>query len=71
MMTNAACEWVEAGTFESVTAAARRIREIEGISGNLFLQMLIEPDFGTDAEAFAHLEYTGKQALYVIKRRVN
>jgi hypothetical protein len=29
-MTNEAKEWVEAGRFDSVTAAARRIIEIEG-----------------------------------------
>ena len=26
-MTNAAKEWIEVGTFDTVTAAARRIRE--------------------------------------------
>jgi hypothetical protein len=29
-MTNAAKEWIEVGNFDSVTAAARRICEIEG-----------------------------------------
>lgn len=43
MMTNPAKEWVEAGSFETVTAAARRIREIEGrATGGIFLSMLIE-----------------------------
>ena len=30
MVTNAAREWVADGSFDTVTAAARRIREIEG-----------------------------------------
>jgi hypothetical protein len=71
-MTNAAREWVDAGSYETVTAAARRIREIEGReTGGIFLSMFIEIDFGSDEEAFGHLEHTGKRALYVVKRRVN
>jgi hypothetical protein len=31
-MTSAAKEWIEVGTFDTVTAAARRIRELEGLS---------------------------------------
>jgi hypothetical protein len=51
-MTNAAKEWIEVGTFDTVTAAARRIREIEGRSdGGIFLEMHVEIDFGTDEEA--------------------
>ena len=30
MITNAAKEWIDVGSFESVTAAPRRIPEIEG-----------------------------------------
>ncbi|WP_158920947.1 hypothetical protein [Acidisphaera sp. S103] len=71
-MTNAAKEWTEAGSFDTVTAAARRIREIEGrAEGGIFLSIYVEIDFGSDDEAFGHLEYTGKRALYVIKRRMN
>jgi hypothetical protein len=71
-MTNAAKEWVEVGAFDTVTDAARRIREIEGRpSGGIFLEMFVEIDAGTDAEAFNVLPHTGKQALYGIKRRVN
>jgi hypothetical protein len=45
MMTNAAKEWVEAGNFETATAAARRICEIEGrAAGGIFLEMLDEID---------------------------
>jgi len=72
MMTNAAREWVPDGNFETVTAAARRIRELEGrATGGIFLSMHVEIDFGSDDEAFGHLECTGKRALYVIKRRTN
>jgi hypothetical protein len=68
-MTNAAKEWVEAGTFDTVTAAARRIREIEGRpSGGIFLEMYVEIDFGTDEETFSVLHYTGQRALYGIRR---
>jgi hypothetical protein len=72
MMTNAAKEWVDAGNFETVQAAARRIREIEDYpGGGLFLEMHIEFDSGSDEESFGHLEHTGKRALYVVKRRMN
>jgi hypothetical protein len=72
MMTNTAKEWVDAGNFETVTAAARRIREIEGrATGGIFLSMLVEIDYGSDEEAFGHLEHKGQAALYVIKRRTN
>jgi hypothetical protein len=72
MMTNAAKEWVEAGSFETVTAAARRIREIERYSvTGVFLDMHVDTVFGSDEESFGHLEHTGKRALYVVKRRTN
>ena len=68
-MTNAAKEWVEVGTFASVTDAARRIREIEGRdSGGIFLEMHVEIDFGTDEDAFGVLHHTGRRALYGIRR---
>jgi hypothetical protein len=71
-MTNAAKEWIEVGTFDTVTAAARRIRELEGRSdGGIFLEMHVEIDCGTDEEAFSVLHHTGKRALYGIRRRVN
>jgi 3-methyladenine DNA glycosylase/8-oxoguanine DNA glycosylase len=70
-MTNAAKKWVEAGSFDSVTAATRRIIEIEGypITG-IHLEMHVDTLHGTDEEAFAHLEHTGRRALYVVKRVV-
>jgi len=72
MTTNAAKEWVEAGSFETVTAAARRIRELEDypVTG-VFLEMHVDTVHGNDEEAFGHLEHKGRRALYVVKRRAN
>ena len=69
-MTNAAKEWVDVGTFATVTEAARRIAELEDIPKNgLFLEFYVETnEYGTDEEAFRVLHYTGKRALYGIKR---
>jgi hypothetical protein len=69
-MTNAAKEWIPVGTFDSVTAAARRIREIEDRpSCGIFLEMFV--NFGTDEDAFSVLHHTGRKALYGIRRRAN
>ena len=65
-------DWIEVGVFDTVTAAARRIREIEGRErGGIFLEMYVEIDFGNDEEAFSVFHHTGKRALYGIRRRVN
>ena len=59
------------GRFESPTAAARRIIELEEylITG-VFFEMLIETKGGSDEEAFDHLEHTDRntERCYVIKR---
>lgn len=71
-MTNSAREWVEVDRFETVTAAARRIREIEGYpTTGVFFEMHVETEFGTDAEAFSVLHHTGRRALYGLRRRLN
>ena len=72
MMTNATKDWIEAGHYDTITAAARRIREIEGyqVTG-VFLEMSVGTVHGTDEEALGYFEHTGRNALYVIKRRVN
>ena len=64
--------WVLVDRFESVTEAARRIREIEDypVTG-VFLEIYVCTESGNDAEAFAHLEHKGRHALYVIKRVVS
>lgn len=68
-MTNAAKEWIEVGTFDTVTAAARRIRELESypITG-VFFEMYVDTTLGTDEEAFGVLHHTGRRALYGIRR---
>jgi hypothetical protein len=71
-MTNAANEWTSIGTFGSVTAAARRIREIEGYSNTgVFLELHVDTELGTDLEAFSVLHHIGRKALYGIHRRAN
>ena len=69
-MTNAAKEWVEIDTFDTVTEAARRIVQLEGVpKAGLFLEFYVETnEYGTDEEAFRVFHYTGKRALYGIKR---
>lgn len=71
-MTNAAKEWIEVGTFESVTAAARRIREIEGypLTG-VFLELHVDTELGGDENVFSALHHTGRRALYGIRRRTH
>jgi hypothetical protein len=71
-MTNAAKEWTTVGSFKTVTAAARRIREIEGYpNAGVFLELHIDTELGTDLEAFSVLHHTGRKALYSIRRRRN
>lgn len=68
-MTNAAKEWIEVGTFDTVTAAARRIRELESYpTTGVFLEAYVDTEHGTDEEAFGVLHHTGRQALYGIRR---
>jgi hypothetical protein len=70
MKTPADKDWMPAGTFATVTEAARRIVELEGVSQRgLFLEFYVETnESGTDDEAFRVFHYTGKRALYGIKR---
>jgi hypothetical protein len=71
-MTNAANEWTRVGTFDTVTAAARRIREIEGYpTTGVFLELHVDTELGTDREAFSVLHHTGRKALYGIRRLRN
>lgn len=63
--------WTHLGTFESVTAATRRIIELEGYAVSaVFFELLIETKAGSGDEALAHLEHTGRttERHYVIKR---
>jgi hypothetical protein len=71
-MTNAATEWTSIGTFDTVTAAARRIREIEGYpTTGFFLELHVDTALCTDDEAFSVLHHTRRRALYGIRRRTN
>ncbi len=71
-MTNDRNEWVHDGDFETVTAAARRIREIEAypVTG-LFFEIQVDTAHSSDADALGHLEHNGRRAAYVVKRRMN
>jgi hypothetical protein len=62
---------VTVGNFESITAAAHKIIELEAypIMG-VFFEILIETGAGaaSEQEAFGHLEHTGKNGRsYVVK----
>jgi len=62
-------ELVPSGTTGTLSAAARRIIEMEaaGAEGITF-QIHVDTCFRTDQQAFDHLEYKGKHAFYVVRR---
>ena len=63
-MTNAAKEWVDVGTFDTVTAAAGRILELEDYpTTGVFFEFHVDTERGTDEEAFSVLHHTGRRAL--------
>jgi hypothetical protein len=58
-MTNTAKEWIEVGTFETVTVAASRIRELEGYpTTGVFFEAHFDTVLGT----------TRKLAVFFITR---
>jgi hypothetical protein len=62
--------WTHVGTYDTVTAAARRIIELEGYPVSaIFFELLIETKTDDEQEAFAHLEHTGRNTgrCYVVK----
>ena len=66
--------WRKIGEFESVTAAASQIVEIEELpqGSAIHFEILIETLSGAyEREAFNHLEHTGRKTgnCYVVKRR--
>jgi hypothetical protein len=68
-LRNAAKEWVDVGTFDAVTVAARRIRELEGYpASGVFLEFHVDTVFGTDEEALSVFDHTDKRAFYGIRR---
>jgi hypothetical protein len=60
-MANRGGPWLTVDSFDTVTAAARKIIELEAypVSG-VFFEILIETKDGNKEEAFSHLKYTGK-----------
>ena len=67
--TNTAREWIEAGNFESVRAAVGRIIAIEGSDMiGIHLTTFVDKMDASDEVALGHFEYSGRMALYVIKR---
>ncbi|MDR3489792.1 MAG: hypothetical protein P4M05_33500 [Bradyrhizobium sp.] len=69
-MTDAARVWGIVGSFQSVTAAVRQIihiedKQISGIHLEMYVDATVEDN---DDEATGYFEYTGKKALYAIKR---
>ena len=71
-MTNNRNEWVHDGDFETVTAAARRIRETEAypVTG-LFFEIQVDTAHDSDKDSFGHREPIGRRAAYVVKSRMN
>ena len=68
-MTNAAREWIAVGTFDTVTAAAHRARELQSYpTTGVFFKIHVDTVFGTDEEAFGVLHHTGRRAFYGIRR---
>ena len=63
--------WTDLGQFDSVTAATRKIIELEEYPVTaVSFEMLVETKGDYEEEAFAHLEHTGRntERCYVIKR---
>jgi hypothetical protein len=70
--TSADKDWIPIATFETVTIAARRIRELEDYPHTgVFLETYVDTELGTDEEAFSVFHHTGRRALYGIRRRGN
>ena len=64
-------EWTPDGTFETLRDVVRRIIVLGHYSiKGIHLEIFVESEYSTDEETFDHLEYTGRDALYVVKRRV-
>ena len=63
--------WTDLGQFESVTAATRKIIELEEYSVTaVFFELLIETKADNEEAAFDYLEHTGRttERRYVVKR---
>jgi hypothetical protein len=63
--------WTDLGQFDSVTAAARKIIDLEEYPVTaVFFELLIETKAGNEEAAFDYLEHTGRKTerCYVVKR---
>jgi len=71
-MTNAAKEWIEVGRFETITAAAARILELEeSPKKGMFLKLWVDTELGNDEELLSVFHHTGSRARYGIRRSTN
>lgn len=69
-MAELGAESITVGSFATVTAAARKIIELEDYPvTNLFFVLPVETATANDEQAFDHLEHTGRSnRRYVLKR---
>jgi hypothetical protein len=71
-MAESGGSWVTVGSFENVTAAARKIIEIENypVTGVVFEILIGTEAYENEDEAFSHLEHTATRSnrCYVVKR---
>lgn len=68
--TNEVGDLIVVANCESLSAATKRIIEIEAIPvRGLFFQLHVSADPASDDEVLGHLEYRGKHGGYVIKRQ--
>jgi hypothetical protein len=70
-MAERGAEWAKIDDFETLSAAALRILELEGYSaGGVFFDVYVETHHGNDAEFLGHLEHTGRKTgrCYGVKR---
>ena len=70
-VTDSNREWTNGGMFETLTAATAAIIANEGLTKpGIHLEFYVDVKFGTDAENLSYFEYSGKRAIYGIKRMV-
>lgn len=69
--TNDVGEWTLVETVSALSAAVRRIIELEDAPvDGLHLEAYVSAMTSSDPDAIDHLEFTGKATAYAIKRRI-
>jgi hypothetical protein len=65
-------QWAGLGEFHSISAAARRVLELEGDPlGALFFRVYVDPlGDKSDAELLCRLEYQSDKGFYLLQRAV-